>query len=194
MTALLAPATLPRRGRGSGLTGAGTLVRFLLRRDRVRLLVWVLSAGLLTLYSVVALTGVYPDPASRQERASLMQSPAAIMLGGPGYGVDDYTIGAMVANELGLTVMVISAIMSVLLVVRHTRAEEEAGLAELVRSAVVGRHAQLTAALVVVVLADLAIGAVVASGWSPQASSRSGRWRSASRSPSPACCSEGQRP
>ncbi len=151
-------------GRTQGLTGTRALVRFLLRRDRVRLSVWVLSVGLLTVYSVVALTGVYPDAASRQERASLMESPAAIMLGGPGFGVEEYTIGAMVANELGLTVMLIAAIMSVLLVVRHTRVEEEAGRTELVRSAIVGRHAQLSAALVVMVLADLAIGAVVAVG------------------------------
>ncbi len=154
----------PRTARRSGLTGTRTLVRFALRRDRVRLPVWVLSAGLLTVYSVVALQEVYPDAEARQQRAALMENPAAIMLGGPGFGVRDYTIGAMVANELGLTVMVVAAIMSVLLVVRHTRAEEEAGRADLVRAGAVGRRAQLTATLVVVALADLAVAAVLAAG------------------------------
>ena len=162
MTALAVRAAPPARRRD--LAGTRTLVRFVLRRDRVRLPVWILSVGLLTVYSVVALQQVYPDAEARQQRAALMENPAAIMLGGPGFGVQDYTIGAMVANELGLTAMVMAAIMSVLLVVRHTRAEEEAGRADLVRAGVVGRRAQLTAALVVVALADLAIAAVVAAG------------------------------
>ena len=38
-------------------------------------------------------------------------------------------------------------LMTMLLVVRHTRAEEQNGLAELIRSNVAGRHAHLTAAL-----------------------------------------------
>ena len=163
MTTAVGTAPL-RAGRRSVMTGTGTLVRFLLRRDRFRLVVWVLSVGVLTVYSVAALQSVYPDAAARAQRATLMENPAAIMLGGPGFGVDDYTIGAMVANELGLTVMVVAAIMSVLLVVRSTRAEEESGRAELVRAGVVGRHAQLAAALVVMVLADLAIAVVVAGG------------------------------
>ena len=38
--------------------------------------------------------------------------------------------------------------MAILLVVRHTRAEEETGRAELVGAGVVGRHAPLAAALI----------------------------------------------
>ena len=53
----------------------------------------------------------------------------------------------MVANEVALAVMVAAAIMSIQLVVRNTRAEEESGRAELVRAGVVGRRAALTAAL-----------------------------------------------
>lgn len=155
-----ASATAP----GHPLVGTGALVQLALRRDRVRLLVWVLSTGLLTVYSVLALRLAYPDAASRQGRAALMENPAAVMLGGPGFGVDDYTVGAMVANELGLTVMVVASIMSVLLVVRHTRADEEQGRAELVRAGVVGRHAPLAAALAVTALADLGLGVVVAGG------------------------------
>jgi hypothetical protein len=52
--------------------------------------------------------------------------------------------------------------MSIQAVVRHTRTEEETGRAELVGSAVVGRHAPLAAALITAVLANLAVGALVA--------------------------------
>ena len=59
---------------------------------------------------------------------------------------------------------IVVALMNIFLVVRHTRAEEEAGRAELVRAAAVGRHAPLTAALLVVAAADVVVGAIVATG------------------------------
>jgi ABC-2 type transport system permease protein len=56
------------------------------------------------------------------------------------------------------------ALMEILLTVRHTRAEEETGRAELVRAGVVGRHAHTAAALVVVGGASLLLGVLVALG------------------------------
>ncbi|MBV6702459.1 ABC transporter permease [Kitasatospora aureofaciens] len=70
----------------------------------------------------------------------------------------DYTWGAM----LGL-MAVLAGLMSILIVTRHTRAEEETGRAELVRSAAVGRHAHLAAALATAA-ADLALGLLLAAG------------------------------
>jgi len=146
-------------GRSGSLTGWTTLLRFVLRRDRVRIPVWTASVALLFAYAAVALDTLYPTAADRQLRATLVSSPAGIMLSGPGYGLEDYTLGAMIANEMALTVMVAVAIMSVLLVMRHTRAEEETGRSELVRAGVVGRHAPATAAFVAAVVANVAIAA-----------------------------------
>jgi ABC-2 type transport system permease protein len=56
----------------------------------------------------------------------------------------------MMANELMLTLIIASSILSILTVIRHTRAEEESGAAELVLSSVVGRYARTYAALIVV--------------------------------------------
>lgn len=156
MTATAAPVVPRPAGpaRGATLTATGTLLRFGLRRDRVRLLVWVGSVALLFLYAATALDAVYPTAADRQVRAQLVSSPAAIMMSGPGYGLDDYTLGAMVANEFTLWAVVAVAIMNILLVVRHTRAEEESGRSELVRAGVVGRHAPATAAVLLAVVAD----------------------------------------
>ncbi|MGW6229320.1 ABC transporter permease, partial [Cellulosimicrobium cellulans] len=152
-----------RRGRAA--TGWTTLLRFVLRRDRVRIPVWTASIALLFGYAAVALDTLYPTAADRQARAALVSSPAGIMLSGPQYGIEDYTLGAMIANEMALTVMVAVAIMSISLVVRHTRAEEETGRAELVRAGVVGRHAPATAAFVAALVANgaiaLATGAVL---------------------------------
>jgi ABC-2 type transport system permease protein len=55
-------------------------------------------------------------------------------------------------------------LMSVLLLVRHTRTEEETGRAELIRAGVVGRHAQLTAAVGLIVVVNVALAALLAVG------------------------------
>jgi len=144
--------------------GTGTLLRAAVRRDRRRLLIWVLSLGALSVYTAIGLGAVYTTAAARQSRAAVMQTPAGIILGGPGYGTENYTLGAMIANELGLSIMVAMAVMSLLLVVRHTRAEEDGGSAELLLSGAVGRRAPLTAALLLMGLADLAVGVVVFAG------------------------------
>ena len=66
------------------------------------------------------------------------------------FGVSETDLGVMMANELMLTLIIAASIMAILTVIRHTRAEEEGGAAELVMSSVVGRHARTYAALIVV--------------------------------------------
>ncbi|MFI7068428.1 ABC transporter permease [Kribbella sp. NPDC050124] len=143
-------------------TATRTLLRFALRRDRVKLPIWIGGIGLGMLYAVSALPTVYGTPEERQVRAGLMDSPAATMMSGPGYGLDDYTLGAMITNEMVLYLAIPAAMMSIFLITRHTRAEEETGRAELIRSAVVGRHAATTAALIVAVIANAGVALVTA--------------------------------
>lgn len=142
---------------GGPLAGLGTLIRFDLRMDRIRIPVWIAALVLMTIASASGFPDIYPTPEARQSRAALMTSPAAVAMSGPGYGVEDYTFGAMLANELLGFLAIFVALMTVLTVVRHTRNEEEAGRAELVRAGVVGRHAALTAALIVAVGTNLVL-------------------------------------
>lgn len=142
----------------SGLAGTGTLIRLALRRDRVRLPLWVLGIVGSVLAVARSLPDLYPTAAERQARAEFVASPTAKAFRGPGHGLDDYTIGAMLANELLLWALLAIALMSVMLVIRHTRAEEESGRAELVRSAVAGRGAHIAAAFTVVAGASVMIG------------------------------------
>jgi ABC-2 type transport system permease protein len=74
---------------------------------------------------------------------------------GPGYGREDISPELYVAGVYGVIFFVLAALMSLLLVSRHTRVDEQHGRAELVRSSVVGRFAQLTAALMVALGANL---------------------------------------
>ncbi len=146
---------------GGPTAGTGTLLRVALRRERTRLVVWTVALGGLVAYFVAALPAVYPDAAARQTRAALMREPSGALMSGPGYGLGDYTLGAMVANELLGMLAVAAALMSSFLVVRHTRAEEETGRLDLVLAGAVGRRAPLTAALLTALLANVVVAAAV---------------------------------
>ena len=135
---------------GSPFTGVASLLRLALRRDRVRLSVWVAALTLMMVYAPNAIKLAYPEEAQRLARVNLMKTPAGIMLGGPMFGGNETDLGAMMANELMLTLIVAASILSILTVIRHTRAEEESGAAELVLSSVVGRYARTYAALILV--------------------------------------------
>lgn len=154
----------PAPERAELFAGTGGLLRLFLRLDRVRIVVWALSLLAIVAGSVVSLEATYTTPESLQSRAALMTNPAAIMMTGPAFALDDYTFGAMIANELSLYVFLAAAVMSVLLAVRHTRQEEESGRLESLRALPVGRFAPPTAAVVTVAIANLAVGVAVAAG------------------------------
>ncbi|MDN5685331.1 MAG: hypothetical protein L0G94_01430 [Brachybacterium sp.] len=145
-----APAAHDRLSRRAAVIGTWRMSRHILRRDRVRMAVWALSVATFVAYFSVALGTVFDEPA-RAARAEVMRTPSGIVMGGPGYGLDHYTPMVAVANEGTTWIVLALSIMAVLHVVRHTRAEEESGRAELVRASVVGRHAPVAAALLTLV-------------------------------------------
>lgn len=148
------------------LTGLPRIVRLLLRRDRVRLTVWILGLSAVVLGSASTLPSVYPDQESIQEYVTLFgDNPALVAFAGPGYGFDDPNIGVILVNETQLWACIGVALMSIFLVNRHTRAEEDEERADLLRASVVGRHAPSAAAVVVVALANLAFAVVSAVGF-----------------------------
>jgi ABC-2 type transport system permease protein len=167
---MTAPTLAPRTGRheapppASRFTGVGSLIRLALRRDRVRLSGWIAALTLMMVYAPNAIKLAYPEEAQRAARVNLLKTPAGMILGGPMFGVKETDLGVMMANELMLTLIIAASILSILTVIRHTRAEEESGAVELVLSSVVGRHARTYAALIVVggVNATLALTMTVA--------------------------------
>lgn len=150
-TATVDRPVLATPGQGGGrVTGTGTLLRFMLRRDRIRLPAWTLGLALLMGYFATALETFVESPADLEGLTAFSGSPAGALFGGPGFGFDDLTIERFLAGQYGLYVALGAGLMGLLTVVRHTRAEERSGRAELIRASVVGRHAQLTAVLVLV--------------------------------------------
>ncbi|WP_425086119.1 ABC transporter permease [Streptomyces hainanensis] len=168
MTATTAPpvatGAIDRSGPGRSLAGAGTLVRFALRRDRIRLPVWILATTSVAVSSLSSFESQYPTAADRATAAETLGGPAGLAMTGPERYVTgaDYTYGAMTGHQMIGYLAIAVGLMSVLTVVRHTRAEEETGRAELLRANVLGRHAHLAAALTVAVLANLAVGLLLA--------------------------------
>jgi polyether ionophore transport system permease protein len=148
--------------RGSAFTGTLGMLRLYVRRDRVVLPLWVLllSVPLATVY-VGSIEKVYPDQAARAAfAASIMASPAQRALYGQLY---NDSLGATGIWKAGMFHLLF-AVAVVLTVIRHTRADEEAGRAELIDSTAVGRYASLTAALLMSFGASLVTGAIGAAG------------------------------
>lgn len=140
------------------LTGLWPLVRFTLRRDRVRLAVWLLGIAVTTAISAASLLDVYSDQGAIDSYVRLFgDNPALVAFAGPGYGFDDPNIGVVLVNETQLYGMIATALMSIFLLNRGTRAEEDSERAELVLASVVGRYAPTAASTVVVALANFTI-------------------------------------
>ncbi|KOG30692.1 ABC transporter permease [Streptomyces resistomycificus] len=159
-----APArTAPVTG-GNGLAGTRTLIRFNLRRDRVRLPVWTLALFLGTIATANNYKELYADPEDRAGVAKTMDGPAGLAMSGPSRYLTDYNFGSMLGHQMLGFMAVLVGLMSVLVITRHTRAEEETNRAELVRSTVVGRHSHLAAALSVAVIANLVLALLLAVG------------------------------
>ncbi|MGN9913906.1 ABC transporter permease [Phytohabitans sp. LJ34] len=142
------------------MTGFGGLLRFMLRRERFALPWWLLGAALLVLVQSTQSQNLYDTAEDLAKlRQTIGSNTAAIAMSGPTRLLD--SIGGEVVFEIFWFVSVVVALMSMFLVGRHTRSDEESGRAELVRSARVGRHATLAAALTLAGLADLTAGLLV---------------------------------
>src|SRR5690606_39766882 len=104
---------------------------FGLRRDRIRLLVWIAAVVFLTVVSLLSFVANYPTETDRMEITAGLDSPAMTALTGPDHYLTHYTYASMLGHQLTYLIAIALAIMTVLLVVRHTRMEEETGRAEL---------------------------------------------------------------
>jgi ABC-2 type transport system permease protein len=142
------------------LAGTGRLVRFALRRDRLRLPLWVAGAASLVAVQSVSSQALYDSPQDLAAYADSVGSNAAtIAMAGPPVGLD--TVAGAVAFEISSFVILVAALMAMFTTGRHTRADEEAGRTELLRATRVARHAPLLAAVLVAAMACVATALAV---------------------------------
>jgi ABC-2 type transport system permease protein len=135
----------------TGLAGTGQLTRLAVRRDRIGVpaaLYVIVAAVTGTAYTFKKL---YPTAAGRAALAATGEgNPAFRFLYGRLYGD---SLGSLTTWRYGMWAGIFASLMTIIVVVRHTRTDEEAGRLELVGSAVVGRQAALASALLTAVSA-----------------------------------------
>lgn len=135
----------------------GRIAWFILRRERVMSAIWIIGLWLFAAGLAPAMSVMFDDTA-RMAYVETINNPAMIAIMGPVYGVDNFTAGAMYSNAMLLWVIIAVAVMNIFLVIRHTRADEEKGRVEVVRSLPTGRLANLHA----VVITAIAVNTILA--------------------------------
>ena len=142
------------------MTGWPAFARMFLRRDRWQVLWWGLGVMVLYVGQAVSVDELYTTQAEFDEAAANMAGNAAfVAMVGPARALD--TIGGQTFWQGSAFGAIAAGLMSMFLVGRHTRAEEESGRDELLRSTAVGRHATTAATLVVAGLANVVLGILV---------------------------------
>ncbi|MET9522829.1 ABC transporter permease [Streptomyces coeruleorubidus] len=155
-----------RPGSSRQLAGTGTLLRFALRRDRLMIPVWIAVNALMVLSMPNTLEGLYSTPDERADLIRQMETNSSLRaMVGPVFGD---SLGALTAWRAGVYAGALAAVMSLLVVVRHTRDEEESGRQELVASGMVGRRASLTAALLAAAVANGVLALLLTAGLAGQ--------------------------
>jgi polyether ionophore transport system permease protein len=147
----------------SPLTGTPALLGLMLRRDRVVVPICVLVAVAWVVLTAASFQGLYPTVAERAHFAVTIRGNSTFQaLYGPPRALN--SIGGLTSWRIGSTVATVVALMSLLLVGRHTRGDEERGRTELMCAGAVGRHAPIAAALALVAVFDTSVAALVALG------------------------------
>jgi ABC-2 type transport system permease protein len=148
----------------SNFVGTGQLFRLALRRDRIVASAWILGLFLYAYSQAASILSLYPTQADLDRLARTAEgvgaNPAVVALQGPAY--DAHTYGGASAWQLVTPWVFLIGLMSLFLVTRHTRQEEETGRAELVSTGVVGRYAWMAAALLYVLAVNVVLVAITA--------------------------------
>lgn len=143
------------------MTGWSSFLRAFLRRDRWQLLWWGLGTMLLYVSQAISVDGLYASQAEFDRAAASMENNAAfIAMAGPARALN--TTGGQVFWQASAFGAIVAGLMSMFLIGRHTRGEEESGRDELLRATAVGRHAPTAAAFVNALIANLFLGVLVA--------------------------------
>lgn len=144
----------------SQLAGLGVGLRLAWRRNRIFYIVWLYALALTLPATAKKYHDLIPagsDPATLM--GTLGNNPTMRALLGPPF--DLMTPGGFTFWRVGTFVAAAAAMMAAMGVIRSTRAEEEEGRTELIRSGAVGRAVPLAAGLFLALIMCLATGAVI---------------------------------
>ena len=141
--------------------GTGVMVRLGLRRDRILLPAWILGLAVMAGGSAAATVSLYPEEKARVEAADVINATSSLVaLYGRIY--DPTSLGELSLIKLTAFGSAIIAVLMVVLVVRHSRGDEESDRVELLSGGRLGRLAPLAAAMIIGCGASLALGLMTA--------------------------------
>ncbi|MFA1821070.1 ABC transporter permease [Virgibacillus oceani] len=135
------------------------LAVLIIRRDRIRIPLWLIGITFFTLVVPLAYDDLYGSDQERQGMAETMANPAMTAMVGEG-NLENYTVGAMTSHQMLLLTAVVVGLMNILLLNRHTRVDEEEGRIELIRSLPVGRLANINATLLILVATNILLALI----------------------------------
>lgn len=144
------------------LAGLRPALRITWRRNWRFWLVWMVMLAMLmpataSQYDVI----ISPDVDPRLTIEPLRNNPLMLAILGPPF--DLYDKGGFIFWRSGGFTTVLAGLMAGFGIIRSTRAEEEEGRVELVRSGPIGRHAPLAAAVIFALAACLLLGLLLGS-------------------------------
>ncbi|WP_154605926.1 ABC transporter permease [Arthrobacter sp. AQ5-05] len=161
MSVAAAPARAASRStsRSGTMTGFWISVRFILRRNWLRLVIW--AAVLAVMIPVVydSQQQAFPTQAARNAYAQVANTPAVAAMTGLPYAAG--SLGGILVIKIWMTLAVALGFASIFLVTRNGRADEESGRTELLRSSAMGRHAYSMANYAVVGGLSVVSGALI---------------------------------
>jgi len=140
------------------IDNSGRLMRLIFRRERIMTAAWILILVAFSMGLAPAIQTMFPDADARNQFASTFDNPIMVAMMGPVYGIGNYTVGAMYGGMMFIWYLITVAVMNIFFIVRHTRADEENGRAEVVRSLPTGRLANINAAMLSALLINIAVG------------------------------------
>ena len=143
----------------SALTGTRPLLAITARQDGRNIAPWVGLISVLSASSILAYAWIFPDARERaQLAATLGANPALSLVFGPAR--DLMTADGFNAWRAGGLGTLFAGLMTILIVVRNSRANEDSGQAELLASGVLARESRLAVAVLLAAAASVALGVV----------------------------------
>ncbi len=144
----------------SAFLGTGTLTMLALKRDKIRLTLWIPGIALLLGFMAAAFGEMLTSDQDIIYMATAHGgNPVMRIFLGPISGV---SLGGFLMFRLSTMFAVIIAFFGILTVTRHTRHNEETGCEELTGSTVVGRHAGLLAAIILATAGNILLAVLLA--------------------------------
>lgn len=145
-------------------TGTWNLIKLILRRDRVKLPLWIICVVGSLLLMIPILKSAYGGAELLQTLyVQFGSNPAGLLLTGM---MDAPTFGGLFTIETVLWWGLVVAFLNTLLVIRHTRQNEEIGAQELILSCRVSRFSGLAAVLIVAFVTNLVMASLTFIGLS----------------------------